>query len=182
MRISFSALKKVSDGDIQGALEMMMGLEMPTSERAEDGKLAHRKIQESKITPLPTSGNVEHEKKIELKFGKHTLVGILDLWDEDWLKITDYKLTKNSIYKVFTERDKDPEHHLYGYEREQLHFYSLLEPRAKWGEFQRITKESGATETYGVVFNTRTRNVIKKWIEEQIKILEDAINDKDKTI
>lgn len=163
MRISYSILKKISDGDLQGALEMMAGLEMVPTEKMIKGKELHKKIENSFPLTIGDTDSVNWEEKIEIQIGKNTLVGVIDFYDRHTEILVDWKYTSRKIYEL---------------DEMQLYVYSLLKPEAEFGILAKINDKCEVLEFYGKPLNERTRNKAKKWIEEQIKILEDAVNEK----
>lgn len=161
MRVSYTILKKISDGDLQGAIDMMMGIESPATEKMIKGKELHKRIETEHLTPFYHIGG-EHlyEEKIEIPLGKHTLVGIIDYFDKEDRFLIDWKYTSRKIEEL---------------DEMQLYVYSLLKPEAYFGILAKINDKCEVLEFFGKALNDRTRNKAKKWIEEQINTLEKAL-------
>lgn len=163
MRVSYSTLKKVEEGDMETAYEMLIGIEAVASPKMEEGRQLHKLIESKKLRLLPLSNNLKFEEKIEVKLEKElTLVGVIDLYDEDNQTIYDWKYTSRNIVE---------------YDEMQLLVYKILKPEAKLGVLVKIDKEPKVKELYGKELNERSKakaldwvinnsNKLKKWIKQ----------------
>jgi len=161
MRISYSILKKVVDGDLEGAYQSLMGIEGIVSEKMLEGKNLHKRIEEKKLILLPVSNDLLFEDKVEVKLDKDlVLVGVIDLYDRGNQIIYDWKYTSRKIID---------------YDEMQLFVYSILRPKARLGALAKIDKEPKVKEMYGKELNDRTRKKATEWIIRNSNILKEYI-------
>lgn len=161
MRVSYSTLKKVADGDLEGAYQSLMGMEGIVSAKMEEGKALHKKIEDKKLILLPASNRLKFEEKIEVKLERElVLVGVIDLYDQENKIIYDWKYTSRKIVE---------------YDEMQLLVYSILIPEARLGVLVKIDKEPKVKEMYGKELNDRTRKKATEWIIYNSNILREYI-------
>jgi hypothetical protein len=161
MRVSYSTLKKVVDGDLEGAYQSLMGIEGIVSEKMLEGKNLHKRIEEKKLILLPASDKLLFEHKVEMKLERDlVLVGVIDLYDQKNQIIYDWKYTSRKIVE---------------YDEMQLLVYSILVPEARLGVLVKIDKEPKVKEMYGKELNDRTRKKATEWIIRNSNILKEYI-------
>lgn len=159
MRVSYSILKKVEQGELDIAFNMLMGIQEQATLKMLEGKRLHEEIETKKIALLPVSDNLKYEYKVEMEIQKDLiLVGVVDLYDVKNAIIYDWKYTGRKI----TE-----------YDEMQLFTYSILIPEAKMGILAKIDKTPKVKELYGKEFTIRSRKKAIDWVIKLSNILKE---------
>lgn len=121
IRVSFSILKAWERGQVDRAMEMLLGIKGPETEPMIHGKLFHAYLEENpddRIDRIVLQGSKSpliREKKITRKLFHDlpiTFVGILDASTEDKTRSADHKTGKTPLSAHYRSR--------------QLDFYALL--------------------------------------------------------